>query len=81
VSIRLTILSQIENVAAEQKKKIAPLREDLILTESGLDSLCFAILVARLEDELGADPFTASEEVYFPKTLGEFIGLYEQTPN
>jgi len=56
VSIRLTILSQIENVAAEQKKKIAPLRDDLILTESGLDSLCFAILVARLEDELGADP-------------------------
>ena len=56
MSIRLTILSQIENVAAEQKKKIAPLRDDLILTESGLDSLCFAILVARLEDELGADP-------------------------
>jgi acyl carrier protein len=56
VSIRLTILSQIENVAAEQKKKIAPLRDDLILAESGLDSLCFAILVARLEDELGADP-------------------------
>jgi hypothetical protein len=79
VSIRLTILSQIENVAAEQKKKIAPLRDDLILTESGLDSLCFAILVARLEDELGADPFTASEEVYFPKTLGEFIGLYEHS--
>jgi hypothetical protein len=80
VSIRLTILSQIENVATEQKKKIAPLRDDLTLTESGLDSLCFAILVARLEDELGADPFTASEEVYFPKTLGEFIGLYERSP-
>jgi acyl carrier protein len=80
VSIRLTILSQIENVAAEQKKKIAPLRDDLILTESGLDSLCFAILVARLEDELGADPFTASEEVYFPKTLGEFVDLYEHSP-
>jgi hypothetical protein len=80
VSIRLTILSQIENVAAEQKKKIAPLRDELILTESGLDSLCFAILVARLEDELGSDPFTASEEVYFPTTLGEFIALYEHSP-
>ena len=80
MSIRLTIISQIENVAAEQKKKIAPLRDDLVLAESGLDSLCFAILVARLEDELGADPFTASEEVYFPKTLGEFIGLYEHCP-
>ncbi len=81
MSIRLTILSQIESVAAEQKKKIALLRDDLILADSGLDSLCFAILVARLEDELGADPFTASEEVYFPTTLGEFIGLYEHGAN
>ena len=80
MSIRLKILSQIENVAAEQKKKIAPLRDDLILGESGLDSLCFAILVARLEDELGVDPFTASEEVYFPRTLGDLIELYEHSP-
>ncbi len=81
MSVRLTILSQIENIAAEQKKKIAPLRDDLVLAESGLDSLCFAILVARLEDELGSDPFTASEEVYFPTTLGEFIALYEHGAN
>jgi len=80
VSIRLTIISQIESVAAEQKKKIAPLKDDLVLAESGLDSLCFAILVARLEDELGADPFTASDEVYFPTTLREFIELYERCP-
>ncbi len=44
---------------------------------SGLDSLCFAILVTRLEDELGIDPFTASDEVYFPVTLGDFVRLYE----
>jgi hypothetical protein len=81
VSVRVTVLSQIENVAAEQNKKLPPLRDDLPLAESGLDSLCFAILVARLEDELGADPFTASEEVCFPTTLGEFIGLYERAPN
>ncbi|MFY9629904.1 MAG: acyl carrier protein [Methylocystis sp.] len=80
MSIRLTIISQIESVAAEQKKKIAPLKDDLVLAESGLDSLCFAILVARLEDELGADPFTASDEVYFPTTLREFIELYERCP-
>jgi acyl carrier protein len=80
VSIRLTIISQIENIAAEQHKKIAPLDDKLLLAESGLDSLCFAILVARLEDEVGVDPFTASEEVYFPTTLGEFIELYERRP-
>ena len=75
--IRLTILSQFEQVAAEQKKKVAPLDDDLALVDLGLDSLCFAIIVARLEDELGSDPFTASEDVYLPITLGDFIRLYE----
>ena len=51
--------------------------DDLVLLESGLDSLCFAIIVARLEDALGFDPFSAAEEVYFPVTLGDFIKFYE----
>ena len=76
-SIRSTILSQFQQVAVEQKKKLAPLHDELVLLDSGLDSLCFAIIVARLEDELGSDPFTASEDVYFPVTLGNFIRLYE----
>ena len=77
VSVRLTIISTIKNVAVEQKKTPAPLDDDLLLANSGLDSLCFAIIVARLEDELGVDPFTASEEVYFPVTLADLIALYE----
>lgn len=77
MSVRLTIISQMEQIAREQEKSLRALDDNLVLTESGLDSLCFAILVARLEDEFGKDPFTASEEVYFPVTLGDFIGLYE----
>lgn len=80
MSARSIILEFIPTIAAEQNRKIAPLADDLALTDSGLDSLCFAILVARLEDELGVDPFTASDEVYFPTTLGEFIELYERVP-
>jgi acyl carrier protein len=76
-SIRETIIAQLQQVAAEQNKTLAPLDDNLSLVESGLDSLCFAILVTRLEDELGTDPFTASEEVYFPVTLGDFVRLYE----
>ena len=75
--VRLTILSEIEKVAAEQNKTLHPLTDELVLLDSGLDSLCFAILVTRLEDELGFDPFTASEDTYFPVTLGDFIGFYE----
>ena len=77
MSVRLTIISQIEQVVKEQSRPIVPLADDLALIESGLDSLCFAILVARLEDRLGMDPFTISDDVAFPETLGEFIGVYE----
>jgi acyl carrier protein len=77
MSTRTTILSQIQQVAAEQKKTLAPLTDDLSLLDSGLDSLCFAILVARLEDVIGVDPFTASTDVKFPNTIGELIAFYE----
>jgi acyl carrier protein len=77
MSLKSTIISQIEQIAGEQNKKLAPLTDDLVLLESGLDSLAFAILIGRLEDVLGIDPFTASEDVYYPVTLGEFIRFYE----
>ncbi len=77
MSIRLTVLSVMEEVAAEQQKKLTPLSDGTVLANSGLDSLCFAIIVARLEDSLGVDPFTASDEVYFPVTFADFVALYE----
>ena len=78
--IKLSITSQMQKIADEHEKKLAPLTDDLNLLESGLDSLCFAILVARLEDELGCDPFTASDDIEFPVTLGDFVRLYENAP-
>jgi acyl carrier protein len=77
MSTRSTIISQIQQVAEEQKQNVAPLKDELILLQSGLDSLCFAILVARLEDALGVDPFTGADEAYYPVTLGDFIRFYE----
>ena len=77
MSIRLTIMSQVEQVADEQRVKLPALSDELVLLDSGLDSLCFAILVARLEDTLGLDPFTASDDVYFPVTLGDSVMAYE----
>lgn len=77
MTVRLTVTSTVKDVAAEQNKQLAPLDDNLQLAESGLDSLCFAIIVARLEDSLGIDPFSAAEEVYFPVTFGDLIALYE----
>ena len=76
-SIRATIVSQFEQVAAEQRHKLAPLSDERPLMESGLDSLAFAIVVARLEDLLGVDPFSASEDAQFPVTFGDFVRMYE----
>jgi hypothetical protein len=77
VSVRATIISQFQQVAREQDKKLAPLSDNLVLLDAGLDSLCFAIIVARLEDILGFDPFNVTEDVDFPVTLGDFIRFYE----
>ncbi len=75
---RSEIVAVVEQVATEQSKKLAPLTDQLGLLETGLDSLCFAIIVARLEDRLGFDPFSTAEDVDFPVTVGDFIRLYEQ---
>jgi acyl carrier protein len=77
MSVRPTIHSEFAKVAKEQGKTLAPLTDGLALLESGLDSLCFAIIVARLEDELGVDPFSSAESPQTPATLGEFIKIYE----
>jgi acyl carrier protein len=77
MSIRSEIASQVARVAQEQGKPLAPLTDELPLLDSGLDSLCFAILVARLEEVFGVDPFATSEDAVFPTTYGEFVRLYE----
>ena len=75
--VQSEILAQFNQVAKEQDKKLAVLTDDLELVESGLDSLCLAIIVSRLEDILGVEPFSTAEDVAFPRTLGEFIKFYE----
>jgi hypothetical protein len=77
MSVRATVISQFEQVAAEQNRKLARLSDGLKLLDSGLDSLSFALIVARLEDALGYDPFDSDEEVKFPVTFGDFVHLYE----
>ena len=80
MSVRTTITSQFEQVAVEQKRKLARLSDDLKLLDSGLDSLSFALIVMRLEEALGFDPFDVADEVKFPVTFGDFVKLYENHP-
>jgi hypothetical protein len=77
MSIKGTVISQFEEVRRNSGKPLRPLTDDLILLESGLDSLGLAVLVTRLEDIFGYDPFTDSDITVPPVTLGDFIHLYE----
>jgi acyl carrier protein len=77
MSNRKIVMSTFEEVATAQERRLSPLTDDLKLLESGLDSLSFAIIVARLEDSLGVDPFNADEAIDFPVTFGQFARLYE----
>jgi acyl carrier protein len=80
MSVRSRIFSAMQQIAEEQKVTLPPLQDDLSLHDTGFDSLAFAILVARLEDDLGIDPFTIAEDAAFPSTIGEFVRVYENVP-
>jgi acyl carrier protein len=77
--IRATITTHFEQVAVEQRHKLAVLTDDRPLMECGLDSLAFAVLVARLEDALGIDPFNTAAADQYPVTFGDFVQMYEKT--
>ena len=77
-SIRTTIVSHFEQVAAEQRHQLPDLTDDRPLMQCGLDSLAFAVLVARLEDALGCDPFSVTENASYPVTFGDFVQVYEK---
>jgi acyl carrier protein len=77
MNVRTVIYDQIRTIAEHNKRVLAPLTDQLILLESGLDSLCVAILVANLEDDLGVDPLGSGDDVMMPTTLGDFVRMYE----
>jgi acyl carrier protein len=77
MSVEETIKAQFEQVAIEQQRKLSLPSPDQKLLDCGLDSLSFALIVARLEDALGFDPFDATVEVVFPVTFADFVRLYE----
>lgn len=66
----------------DSKLLVDKLNNEVVLLESGLDSLGFAILVATLEDELDYDPFSMMDNAVYPSTYGEFVDIYKKmNPN
>lgn len=81
MGIRGKIISEINAILVEQGLSPSPSYEDsTVIFETGLDSLGFAMLVARLEDSVGFDPFAEMTEAFYPRTFGEFVSVYENRP-
>ena len=78
MSVRTTIDTIFQQVAREQQRTLSQLSNEVRLMDTGLDSLSFALIVARLEDTLGVDPFQNVDS--FPVTFGDFVNLYENHP-
>lgn len=78
MSIREVVETELEHLLAEEGVEIPNFDNSLALLDSGLDSLGFAVLVTRLDDKLGYDPFTLMSEAVYPSTLGQFVEIYER---
>jgi hypothetical protein len=79
-SIRSVIARELQQVAIEHGRALAPLTDETKLLRSGLDSLGLAVVVMRLADSLGIDPFGSGTSVASPVTFGEFVRMYENSP-
>lgn len=76
--VRVVVLDELQMLLEEDDKHVPVIEDDTVLLEIGLDSLGFAVLVTRLEDSLGHDPFTEMDDPVYPRTLGEFVNVYAQ---
>lgn len=77
MDIRATIIAEITELFEEDELEVPELTDDVVLLETEMDSLGFAVLVTRLEESLGFDPFSEMDEPVYPVTLGEFVSVYE----
>ncbi|CAM6055282.1 unnamed protein product [Sphagnum tenellum] len=76
MNIRQVIYDRVKSIATQQRKNLPPLTDDTHILNSGLDSLCVAILIATLDDELSVSPFD-NENINPPITIGDLVTIYE----
>ena len=76
--IRRIIHETFSEVFQQQNPNLEPVQptEETRLLETGLDSLGFAVLITKLEEEFDFDPFTESDEAYYPATFKELVDFY-----
>lgn len=78
MTVRAQIEAQLAQLFEEDELEIPQFVDDMVLLDSDLDSLGYAVLVTRMEDELGYDPFSLMDDPVYPTTFGELVEIYER---
>lgn len=76
MNVRAVIVEELSLLFEEDGLARPEFVDQLVLLSTELDSLGFAVLVARLDERLGYDPFSLMDEPVYPQTLGEFVEIY-----
>lgn len=76
MDIRTAILEQLAELFEEDELPMPEIQDNTVLLETDLDSLGFAVLVTRLDEELGYDPFSMMDEPVYPTTFKDFVDVY-----
>jgi acyl carrier protein len=77
MNLEITLREVINTVLLEDGLQKVDITSETQLGEIGLDSLGFAIVIARLEKVVGYDPFTEGKVNQYPSTFGEFLKIYQ----
>lgn len=72
------IVETVREILREKEEAPPRLAPETKMTETGLDSLDIAGLIARLEDRVGFDPFDRAAMATYPQTLGQLAEWYER---
>ena len=76
-TLRITLIKTISQVLADRGQPVAQIKEADSLTGTlGMNSLDLAVIVVRLEQQLGVDPFRDGRPMV--ATFGELVSLYEE---
>jgi hypothetical protein len=75
--IRDVVASGFALAARRHDRQLEPLRDGLLLEDSGLDSLCLIEVFEHLEAELGIDPVAHLDATAFPRSFGDIVRLCE----
>ncbi len=76
MNVRTVIVEELASLFEEESLAQPEFVDTLVLLTTELDSLGYAVLVARLDERLGFDPFSLMDEPVYPQTLGEFVEIY-----